>query len=258
MVTNGNHGTPYDMKLRIHQSVLLGLIFAASAHGAVIVNGVNTNTDAAYGADVSNSDLVNSGASSLSSTAFSQNPNFGSTAHNDGSVGTANNTAGITWWNGASGGSQYSITYTLDTSVNALGYDITEIQSIHGWTSNSGNQKNQNYQVFVSTVGDGGFTGTALQGTGGTLLATVAYLPFTESNVTASTKVNITEDASGILASGVDQIRFIYTVPSPAGNNPAPTIREVDVFGSATVVPEPSSMLLVGLGGMLLLRRRRA
>jgi PEP-CTERM motif len=69
--------------------------------------------------------------------------------------------------------------------------------------------------------------------------------------------VNITEDATNILASGVDQIRFIYTVPNPSGGgNPGPTIREVDVFGVATI-PEPSSFLLCGLGFIALLISRR-
>ena len=215
------------------------VITAGPAQAAIIVVGVNTNTDAAYGADASAADLVNSGAASLAGTAFSASPYFGPTAHNNGSVGAANTTADITFWIGASGGSTYSITYTLDVSVNTFGYDITSIQTIHGWTNNSGNQKNQNYVVAASTVGDSGFTD----------VATVAYLPFTSANNTASTKVNITENATGTLVSGVDEIRFTYTVPASGGNNPSPTIREVDVFGAATF-PEPASAIVILLGAL--------
>lgn len=148
----------------------------------VVVTGVNANTDAAYGGDVSSTDLINAGTPTLASApTYSATPYFGASpsATNNGSVGAVNKTVDITFWLGAAANSQYSITYALDTSVNTLGYDINSIQTIHGFTNNSGNQKNQNYQVFVSTVGDAGFTGTATTGTGGTLLATVAYLPFT-------------------------------------------------------------------------------
>ena len=111
------------------------VLTAGPAQAAIIIVGVNTLTDAAYGADASAADLVNSGAASLAGTTFSATPHFGPTAHNDGSVGLANTTADITFWLNASGGSTYSITYTLDVSVNTLGYDITSIQTIHGSAS---------------------------------------------------------------------------------------------------------------------------
>lgn len=142
----------------------------------------------------------------------------------------------------------YSITYNLNTSVNALGYDITSLQTLNAWGNNSGNQKNQNYTVDVSTISGGA---------GFTPIAAIAFLPFDETGQEGSSRVNVTEDATGILATGVDQIRFTYTVPDPAGTQGSPTIREIDVFGVATI-PEPSSTALFGLGVLgLLLRRRR-
>lgn len=196
-----------------------------SASAAVSVVGVNTNSDGAYAADASSTDLINAGVPSLASgPTYSIPVHFGPTANNDGTVGASGVNTDITFWLSASAGSTYTITYALDTSVNAAGYDINSIQSIHGWNSNSGNQKNQNYVVAVSTVGNTGFAD----------IATVAYLPFSSANVGASTKVNVTEDATGLLATGVDQIRFTYTIPTPTGTQGSPTIREIDVFGVAT------------------------
>lgn len=203
----------------------LFVIFLCRASAGVQVSGESANTDAAYGADVSNSDLVNAGASTLTSPpTYGSAPYFGPTANNDGTVGTAGATADITFWLSAIAGQQFTITYALDTSLNTLGYDITSIQTIHGWTNGGGNQKNQNYTVAVSTVGSATFAD----------IATVAYLPFGSATNTASSRVNITEDVTGILASNVDEIRFTYTVPASGGPQPSPTIREIDVFGMPT------------------------
>ena len=172
----------------------------------------------------SSTDLAWNGSSALSSVAFSQTPSFGPNAHNDGAVGEAE-TADITFWVNASAGDTYSITYTLDTTINTLGYDINTIQTIHGWRNNSGFQKNQNYTVEVSSVGSTSFTN----------VATVAFEPFSNASTAGSSRVNISETSTGVLATGVDEIRFTYTVQADPGAQPSPTIREVDVFGTATV-----------------------
>jgi hypothetical protein len=86
-------------------------------------------------------------------------------------------------------------------------------------------------------------------------LTTVNFQPFSDATTAGgSTKVNVT-DTTGILATGVDAIRFdiLDTFSNNAGGV---VMREIDVFGTA--VPEPSATLLFGLGGLVLLRRRRA
>lgn len=201
---------------------LAPVLLALWSDGAVDVAGVHTDSDAAYGEAVSDSDLVNAGSPSLAAPpVYSSDPFFGPAANNDGSVGAAADTEDITFWLGAAAGDQFTITYRLDTSFSPLGFDLTSVQTIHGWTNASGNQKNQNYTVAVSTVGSEGFSD----------IATVAYLPFGAANNVASSKVTITENATGILATEVDEIRFTYTVPPSGGANPSPTIREIDVFG---------------------------
>jgi len=126
-----------------------------------------------------------------------------------------------------------AVTYTLDISTNTLGYDITNITTYAQWTSRS----NQGYTVSVSLVGSADFT----------TLATVSEEfpggPFTQVIVT---------DDSGVLATGVDAIRFEAADLGLNWNG----YREFDVSGAATI-PEPSVALVSGLGCLLLLRRRR-
>jgi hypothetical protein len=240
--------------LRTSTFAALALGTTLSVNAAISIVGVNNATQNTYSGDASATDLVNQGQSSFSSVTYSANPRFGGTAasggaHNNGIHGADGTSGEITFWLGATAGETYTITYDLNTTLNPAGYDIRSVQTIHAWTNNSGHQKNQNYTMDVSTVSGGA---------GFSPIATVAYLPFDEVSQSGASKVNITEDATGILATGVDQIRFTYTIPTPSGSQASPTIREIDIFGTATI-PEPSSTALLGLGALgLVLRRRRS
>ncbi|MEP4078001.1 PEP-CTERM sorting domain-containing protein [Haloferula sp.] len=232
---------------------VLALGTTLSANAAVSIVGVSNATQSTYSGDASALDLINQGQSTFSSVAYSEEPRFGGAtrgnAANNGAHGADGANTEITFWLSAVANETYTITYDLNTAVNAAGYDINSIQSIHAWTNNSGNQKNHNYTVEVSTVSGGAAFSN---------IATVAYLPFSDAGQSGASKVNITEDDTGILATGVDQIRFTYTIPDPSGVQASPTIREIDVFGVATI-PEPSSTALFGLGALgLALRRRRS
>jgi len=128
---------------------------------------------------------------------------------------------------------------------NALGYDITGIQSIASWAGvGFGNQV---WTVEVKPVG-GDYA----------LLATVDYTPFNLLNgnlhpdSAGASKVNLT----GLDATGIEFIRF--TAGSTLGNSVDNQFvwREIDVFGIATV-PEPSSTALLGLAALAVALRRR-
>ena len=104
--------------------------------------------------------------------------------------------------------------------------------------------------MFYSLVGDAGFTE----------FYTVAAVADSDDYTAKVTLVNI----NTVVPDGVDAIRFTWfdPVPSiaPAGTDPQNTatqIREIDVFGSAIQVPEPSSALLLIPACLTFLRRRR-
>ncbi|MEN8864565.1 MAG: sialate O-acetylesterase [Akkermansiaceae bacterium] len=210
-------------------------VFGVPTANSVIVNGVSSGTDADYDTDASATDLVNVGTSTFASATYSETPDFGP-AENNGTVGAASTSSNITFWLGATAGETYSITYDLNTSVNIAGYDISSLQTIHGWANNSGNQKNQNYKVEVSTVGSASFGA----------IATVAYLPFDNTSQAGSSKVTVVKNDGSNLATGVDQIRFTYTIPADPGTQPSPTIREIDIFGTATT-PDTTPPLLASV-----------
>lgn len=217
-------------------------VFGTPTTSSVVITGASSSINPDYGSDVSATDLVEAGSPTLASgPTYSVTPDFGVAANNNGTVGTTNANSSITFWASANAGETYSITYDLDTSVNTDGYDISSLQTIHGWSNNSGNQKNQNYTVDVSTTLNNSFNH----------IATVAYFPFDNTSQAGSTKVNVTDNATGILASSVDQIRFTYTIPSDPGSQPSPTIREIDVFGVATnTLPDTSDPLLAIAGSL--------
>ena len=146
----------------------------------------------------------------------------------------------------------YPIVMTFDLTGSVTGYDLTSITSIAGWNANRNIHASQKYTVSVSFIGDSAYIPLTLTGafdvvTGGS----ISYYPFGSSGSGAS-KVRITENASGVIASGVDGIRFNFMVDS--------VFQEIDVLGVATTIPEPAtSALLIGIGAtaLVIMRRRR-
>ena len=106
-------------------------------------------------------------------------------------------------------------------------------------------QGNQTYSVEYSVVGSALYSP----------LATVAYAPFAATDGTNFESMVTITDTGGVLAAGVDSIRFTFADPGPGGAFPGTVVREIDVVGVASV-PEPS-VIAFGLGGLLLLSRRR-
>ncbi|HBE70763.1 MAG TPA: hypothetical protein DDW52_21675, partial [Planctomycetaceae bacterium] len=139
-----------------------------------------------------------------------------------------------------------TITYELNTSVNTLGYDITEIQSVAGWSGVNETHGNQTFELFVSVVGDASFSSLGS-------FSNEPYVLDTAGGDT-STRITLTDD-SGLIASGVDEIRFVYSQNTFSGFSGV-LLREIDIEGVATV-PEPSSMALATLGGLAIMSRRR-
>ena len=238
-----------SIKLTILLTVIVGLAFSViSAHAEVTIDTafsgsfteVSSPTDAAFEGDQSRSDLLN-GLTATVATGWNLSNGATVSELNDGIHG------------GFPGGTDAEGTWSDEGAIaeyylgtNALGYDITSIQTIASWMNvGFGNQV---WTVEVKPVG-GGYA----------LLATVDYTPF--NNTAGATKVNLT----GLNATGIESIKF--TAGSTAGKSVGDdfVFREIDVVGSATQggyvdIPEPSFATL--LGGLLALscvtmRRRR-
>ncbi|MEO0514249.1 MAG: PEP-CTERM sorting domain-containing protein [Planctomycetota bacterium] len=218
-----------------------GAVVWGSASQAAIVGTVTTFSQANYATAAADDDLLQTQLASSTLTGYSANgAAFGGLAVLTDGTGGLNNLpansgdAMVETTAGASDG--WTADFELDVTTNTLGYDITSIISTSGW--NNPAIAEQNFNLSVSVVGSsdfvllGNFTGTATTGGG--------------------IQVTIADDVSGALvATGVDAIRFESTGGLRGG------YRELDVIGTPTV-PEPGSLGLIGLGSIMMLKRRRA
>ena len=223
------------------------VLATTSAHAAVVFNtvtngpvGPTSPTDElAYAGDISGSDLLHGLVGVTGGAGFGANGSSPA-GLNDGINGGDYEDLGLPALVGAAWPSTTStIEYDLGVGTGD-GYDITEIQSISAWQDLG--LSNQNFNVLVKYLGDAGFTA----------LTTVIYQPFNTGG--GSNKVNVTDD-TGVLASGIEAIKFEFLATD--GHAAGSVYREIDVIGTGTAVPEPSSAALLGLGGLALLRRRR-
>ena len=125
-----------------------------------------------------------------------------------------------------------TLTYTLP--ANTLGYNITDINTFTGWRD--GGRVDQNYDVLVTTVSNPVFTSVLSVGQ------------------SAGGQRSLQVLTSGLGLTDVTAIRFSF----PSVQNGFVGYRELDVIGTAIVVPEPASLGLLAVGGLALVRRRRA
>ena len=175
-----------------------------------------STTEMAFAGFVSASDLLN-GLTPSATTGW----NYGNSAHvnklTDGIHGGTFTGAGSVV-DGAWTTVGATAEYTLGTGPGGAGYDINSIQSIAAWTNvNFGNQA---WTVEVKPV-SGSWSS----------LATVNYQPLTGGG--GSTKVTLTAPG-GVLASGVQFIRFTANQVNGGANAGAFVWRELDVFGVPT------------------------
>ncbi|MGJ8723912.1 MAG: sialate O-acetylesterase [Roseibacillus sp.] len=222
-IDTNSSGTPDTLRVKTSSIV-------ESAEYTYDANAGNVNMSSvsgAYSDDASATDAINDGNPTFASEVQTTGVNFGPTGLNDGTaLGTGN--VLNTYYDNIK--FPATVTFALDTTLVPTGYDITGITTIAGWEKNGANLANQVYEVWISAVGDPNFY----------LLHTVDYKPFTSTGLngnTASTKVNLAS-SGGILANGVDEIRFIFL---DDGENFAlvdgTVYQEIDIFSSTTPPP---------------------
>jgi hypothetical protein len=240
------------MKLRTIFAALTSGAFAA--HGAVIPvfdnqvgpGGVGSTFTPSY--VVSSTDLLNGLSPTASGGNFAATEITGGLpVLTDGTYGTITEPGGaadrthlIFAIAGGDSGTGTFATYTLNTSVNTLGYDIDRIVVYGGWNDNGRDQ--QLFTVAYSVVGSPAFID----------LPPVNFNPAIGDNLQSATRVTLVETAPTSLASRVDEIRFTF---SPTPENGYTGYAELDVIGRATI-PEPASAMLF-LGGLSALGVRR-
>ena len=191
---------------------------------------------------LSNADLLQTNVASVVSTGtFGEDGTAGISVLTDGAFSLNTGVFSKPGISSAQNGA--TITWTLNTSVNTNGYEITQITSFGGWGDFERND--QRYSVELSYVGSP-TTFIALSG------ATVQSNPGLD---TYAIRANITDSGSLPLATGVAGVRIAFANPQ---ENNYTGYGEFDVIGSAVAVPEPVSIGVVGLvTGMAMLRRSR-
>ena len=223
---------------------------AATGTGSLVATGDSASADTdnsseagratvrAFVADIAGDDLIQAGSATLVGAVMDKAPSTvvgpGTPALNDGLGYPATGGGTGTFLPETFGsGNKLPFTYTatLDTSVNSAGYDVSAIRTFAGWSQNGSALANQKYELLVSQVGDSGFTS----------LGTYTYAPFEDSNPTeaGSTRL-VLSHPSGTLASGVDEVRFVFE--NHGFDNHANTVdgslyHEVDVIGTPTALP---------------------
>ncbi|MDF7798608.1 PKD domain-containing protein [Pontiellaceae bacterium B1224] len=128
-------------------------------------------------------------------------------------------TAFVMWDSGA------SVTVDFDVSVNTLGYDITNIVSIAGWTTGSKGRSNQGYEVEVTYVDD----------SKAILAEATNWAP---NNPTFYwTRVSIFEASHNVMATGVKSVTFNFSEDANPGGRVMG--REIDIHGYPTKATVP-------------------
>ena len=224
-------------------SIALGTSSVASA--TIVTTAVNTGDgglQSFYDSQMSSADLVNVGQPSLSTTTSSA-ALFGPYTLDGLHDGSGAAAANVSYWSSSS----TVVTFTLDTSIYTLGYEINSIRNINGYSSNAKAYANQTFDILYSTVAA---PLVFLP------LTTVSYTPFSNTGPSGASMVTLT-DTTGILAIGVAAIRL--NIPLTLDTGETAVFREFDLIGGP-VVPEPSTAALLGLGcvGLAIRARRRS
>lgn len=204
--------------------------------------------------------LITSGQSSLAGVTAPQGSLSGTfpvSGLNDGS-GAGNNN--YTYYSVTQSPGDVNASLMPDSLIFQLtsGFTITNIEVFSGWGDH--NLGEQSFQVLFS-IGGGAFTSY------GNYLNNASIT--TGGSASGSYLTTLT-DQSGALASDVTSVEFIFSNPDTGvgvgsvgnsqaggGSNGGSVLHELEVFGTITPVPEPSTIALLGLAATSLVAVRR-
>jgi hypothetical protein len=199
---------------------LVVLLFGSQSTLAKIVQkNEDTTAGNAYN-DVSSTDLINQGQSTLKNHVRLPAGGFGDNTNDGG--GKQGSDEDSEYWRTTS--QPNTLTYTLNTTDHTLGYDIKKIVSVTGWAGAEESQANQDFELLVSKVGSEEYTS----------LGSFSHKPYSDTKGGHyGVRLTLTDD-TGTLASGVDAVRFIFAAASFEGKHAGLVIREIDVEGVPT------------------------
>ncbi|YCM42915.1 GDSL-type esterase/lipase family protein [Verrucomicrobiaceae bacterium 227] len=227
----------FDREMRFNIGVeIVGAPVPALNFSGVESSSITSDISSTYTGDARSDDLSENGTTSLLSATLSPSttndiggllPIDGSEL-NDGSADTDN---GVFFQ-----GTTHSYTVTLDTSVNNLGYEISQIQTFAGWKdiTAASSLANQDYELLIATIDNPAFCS----------LGRVTFGSLAGSGSSAS-KVTINPlNGESVIGSGVTALRFEFDVPADH------IYQEVDVIGSAVPLPPPPPEPLYDFGNI--------
>lgn len=204
---------------RIVAAIAMMVVTVTSVPAAVVQTTSSSATELVYSADASSADLLH--GLTATTTGWNLSNHADPQEIHDGVHGNTENDPPTDTAQGGWTTVGATAEYHLGLGAGGNGWDITRIQSIAAWIG--AGFGNQAWTVEVKRKGAGRYT----------TLATVDYQPHGVKDPGA-TKVVLTDDDTGVLASGVEYVKFTANPVSGDTYSGAFVWRELDVMGVET------------------------